>query len=326
MSNKKSDRFSPAMMTLALALFLPLAALAQQADKSASKGANKGVDKGANKEGASKEMDNNAPPVPKVGTLSDDQRSGGILAAPDADYRIGIGDVLEITIEDAPELSGTYRVNNAGKVPLPDPVGIREADQKTTEELGAAIAGTLREKDYLKHPRVVVGVKQYLSRSIFIQGSVRSPGVYQVEGRPSLLKLIILAGGLSDNHGSAAFIIREIKKKKDMPAAEAAKPAEAIAGEEQYEFLSASIGGLLNGNFDQNVQVEPGDIINIPPAGVFFVAGEVRKPGSFVLRDRTTLRQAISLAEGTTFKASMGHGVIFREDPATGQRKEIPVD
>ncbi|MFN0123200.1 MAG: hypothetical protein ACKV2V_22080, partial [Blastocatellia bacterium] len=42
--------------------------------------------------------------------------------------------------------------------------------------------------------------------------------------------------------------------------------------------------------------------------------------------DRTTLRQAISLAEGTTFKASMGHGVIFREDPATGQRKEIPVD
>ena len=41
--------------------------------------------------------------------------------------------------------------------------------------------------------------------------------------------------------------------------------------------------------------LEPGDTVNIPPTDVFFVAGEVNQPGSFPLKDGTTLRQAISL-------------------------------
>ncbi len=262
--------------------------------------------------------------------------SSGVLASTEADYRIGIADVLDIEIEDAPELSGKVRVNNAGNIALPTPLGMLRADQMTIEELSSTIARTLREKDYLKQPRVVVSVRQYLSRSIFIQGAVRSPGVYQIEGRPSLLKLIILAGGLAENHGSTAFIIRETKKPQaqtQAPGATAASGAEtsAVGGadaemEEHYDFLRANISGLLNGNFEQNVLISPGDIINIPPAGVFFVGGEVRKPGSFVLKDRTTLRQALAMAEGTSFKAALNRGVIFREDPATGQRKEIRVD
>lgn len=260
------------------------------------------------------------PSLPRPGNYGDENRAAGLLASTDADYRIGIGDVLEVQIEDAPELSGQVRVNNVGNIPLPDPVGMIKGSQKTTEELSVAIATILREKDYLKTPRVMVSVRQYLSRSIFIQGAVRSPGVYQIEGEPSLLKLLVLAGGLAENHGSSAFIIRE----KKAPESEAAQPQKS--GDEQYEFIRTSIAGLMNGNFDQNVKVEPGDIINIPPAGVFFVGGEVHKPGSFVIKDRVTLRQAISLAEGTTFKAALGSGIIFREDAASGQRQEIKVD
>jgi protein involved in polysaccharide export with SLBB domain len=66
--------------------------------------------------------------------------------------------------------------------------------------------------------------------------------------------------------------------------------------------------------------------VNIPPAKVFFVAGEVRAPGQFQLKEGTTLRQAISLAQGTTFKAPLNNGVIFRDDPETGKREEIRVD
>jgi protein involved in polysaccharide export with SLBB domain len=91
--------------------------------------------------------------------------------------------------------------------------------------------------------------------------------------------------------------------------------------------LQANINGLLRGNFGQNnTVIEPGDIINIPPTDVFFVAGEVRSPGSYPLKDGTTLRQAISLAQGTTFRAKSSKGVIFREDQKTGRRQEIPVD
>src|SRR5262249_18282981 len=79
-------------------------------------------------------------------------------------------------------------------------------------------------------------------------------------------------------------------------------------------------------NFGQNLIIQPGDIINIPTGDVFFVAGEVRSPGSFPLKDGTTLRQAVSMAQGMTFRAKPNIGIIFREDPVTAKRQEIRVD
>src|SRR5262245_46752457 len=56
------------------------------------------------------------------------------------------------------------------------------------------------------------------SQTFFIQGAVNRPGAYQIEGRPSLLTLIALAGGLTENYGSTAFIIREAyRPKMDVP-------------------------------------------------------------------------------------------------------------
>ena len=66
--------------------------------------------------------------------------------------------------------------------------------------------------------------------------------------------------------------------------------------------------------------------LNIPITDVFFVSGEVRSPGTFPLREGTTLRQAISMAQGITFKAAAGRGIIFRENPATGKREEVKID
>jgi protein involved in polysaccharide export with SLBB domain len=296
-----------------------------------------------------------------------------VLLSSDEDYHIGATDVIDIRIEDAPELSGTFRVAANGTIPMPF-VGQIVARDKTTEELSKLIANQLRGQ-YLQDPRVSIAVLQYNSRSFFVQGAVRQPGVYQIEGRPSLLKLITIAGGLQDNHGSSAFIIREIRRKpgsqgleaaaaqapESTPgqrvenAARASDPARPIqstssllsgsetaatttdaaakAGSEgaeadgsKYELLQVNISGLLNGNFSQNKVIEPGDIVNIPPTDVFFVAGEVRSPGSYPLKDGTTLRQAVSLAQGLTFKAKASRGVIFREDRQTGKRQEIKVD
>ena len=85
-----------------------------------------------------------------------------------------------------------------------------KAKDKTPEELSQEIADRLRG-DYLKDPQVTVVVKEYNSRSFFIQGAVRSPGVFQIEGRPSLLTLVTLAGGLNKDHGAQAYVIRRSK-------------------------------------------------------------------------------------------------------------------
>ena len=256
-----------------------------------------------------------------------------IIVSPGEDYRIGPSDVIEITVEDAPELSRAFRVGSDGHITLPF-VGRVPVQQKTTDELSKFLADRLRG-EYLQDPQVSVAVLQINSHTYFVQGAVRRPGLYQVEGQPSLLKLLTIAGGLSENYGSTAFVIREIKAEASNVKPEISNTASGtqpqatgsnVDAKAKYELLKVNINGLLRGNFDQDVGVGPGDIIHIPPTDVFFVAGEVNAPGSFPLKEGTTLRQAISLAQGTTFQAAAARAIIFREELPSGKRQEISVD
>jgi polysaccharide export outer membrane protein len=278
--------------------------------------------------------------------LPDPGRPSSVLVSPDADYRIGAGDVIEIQVEDMPEVSKSIRVTAAGTFLMPI-LGRMKALGKTPEGLAQEIADGLRG-DYLKDPKVSVLIREYNSRSFFIQGAVRNPGVFQIEGRPSLLTLITLAGGLADNHSALSFIIRRVKEQpgaigqyknesdlKPGPASSGMQgptagnpeetPTSSDEEEPKYELLKVNINNLLRGNFGNNALLQPGDIVNIPPSDVFYVAGEVKAPGSFSLKEGTTLRQAISLAQGTNYNAATERAIIFRDDPS-GKRQEIPVD
>jgi polysaccharide export outer membrane protein len=264
--------------------------------------------------------------------------NSALVISPDEDYLIGPSDIIEVKIEDAPELSGTFRLNAKGTFMLPI-IGQVSTQKKTTEDVAATIAEKLRG-NYLMNPIVSVTVKQSNSRAFFIQGAVRRPGIYQIEGRPSLLKLITIAGGLAENYGSTAFIMRENKQPKETIAADLTVSDKKVEITEQntgnetektekhaeYDLVKANINNLLRGNLEQNITIESGDIVHIPQSDVFFVAGEVKGPGSFPLREGTTVRQAISLAQGTNFEGNLDQSVIFREDTQTGKRQEIKID
>jgi hypothetical protein len=144
-----------------------------------------------------------------------------------------------------------------------------------------------------------------------------------------------VAGGPADNHGSTAIILHEVKKDDAKPAdakpaaAQAAAIAQGGEDEPEYSVRTVNINGIFKGlglNGNSEAYLEPGDIVNVLPSDVFFVAGEVFAPGQFPLSEGTTLRQAMALAQGTTFNAATGEGIIFRTDPATGHREEIKVD
>lgn len=248
------------------------------------------------------------------------------------DYRIGAGDIIEVQVEDAPELAvANARISPRGTFLMPY-LKYVNAEGKTPEELSLSIADQLKGK-YLKNPQVSVVVKQVHSHTFFIQGAVKKPGMYQIEGKPSLMVLISAAGGLQENRGSTAYIIRELKnplKPEELNSAAKADPQLGPSTGEQnelvkWEMLSTNISALYKGKFDQDAQLLPGDIVNIPPTDVFYVAGSVQMPGEFPLKDGTTLRQAIAMAQGPTPRAKAKNAVIFREDEK-GRRQEIPVD
>jgi polysaccharide export outer membrane protein len=210
-------------------------------------------------------------------------------------------------------------------------IGQMRALGKSPSELAKEITEALKGR-YLKDPRVNVTVKAYNSRSFLIMGSVRHPGVYQIEGQANMFELIVLAGGLVEPHSAHAFIIR--KDRQEAEVKETSAPANADADDaggssgqsSQYEMFKVNVKGLLKGHFDQNRPLKPGDIVNIPPSDIFFVAGEVNFPGQFSLKEGMTLRQAVSLARGFKYEAAKDKGIIFRENEKTGEQEQIKVD
>jgi polysaccharide export outer membrane protein len=258
------------------------------------------------------------------GQPSSTGRSAAVFAS-EENYRIGANDVIDVQVAKWNEVSGTFAVNADGTFAMRY-IGSLKAQGKTVTELATEIANRLRG-EYVKDPQVTVSVKQYNSRTFFVQGAVRSPGMFTVIGKPVLMTLINLAGGLNVEHGSTAFIIRKIHNPESSvkPAPVGEEPSEG-EGREQYELLKANLDRLYAGDFSQNLTIEPGDTVHVPPADLYFVAGEVLRPGSFPLRQGLTLRQAVSQAGGVGPKAKASAAFILRQNPSGGEPVKMEVD
>ena len=225
-----------------------------------------------------------------------------------SDYKVGPEDLLEINVFEVKELNNVVRVSASGYIKLPL-VGAIKVDGLTVSELEGLIAKKLEK--YLTEPVVSVFVKEYRSQPITVIGSVKNPQVYYVQGQRYLLDMISLAGGLSANAGDVCIIQRPIKKEGQKL---------------KYEKIVVDLNQLLiNGRAELNLPVESGDIIHIPRAGVFFVDGAVGSPGSFQLKGRITLTQALSMAKGLTYDAIRSDIRIYR-DTGKKEREVISVD
>lgn len=224
------------------------------------------------------------------------------------DYRIGSEDLLEIEAYNVEDLKKTVRVNSQGDIALPL-VGIIQAKDMTTSELEKEITGRLDR--YVQETVVNVFVKEYHSQRISVVGAVNNPQIYAVTGQRYLIDMLMTAGGIKEDAGNICYVIRP--SVKDSPNSKA-------------ETLVIDLNELLiNGNFNLNVPVFAGDVINVPKGGVVFVDGAVKTPGAFTMKGKTTFIQAITMAQGLTPEAQNGDIRIFR-DNGKGDRDIITVD
>ena len=75
------------------------------------------------------------------------------------------------------------------------------------------------------------------------------------------------------------------------------------------------------GDVSENITLRPGDSVFVPRAEVAYVFGAVRSPGKYVIRDDTTVLQALSLAGGGTEFAALNRSHIVRT--VAGEQVEI---
>ena len=112
------------------------------------------------------------------------------------DYKIGPLDTLKINVFQVEDLSGEFEVDLTGHVAIPLLGNVKavdlttaQLDEKLTRELGAK---------YLQSPDVSVGIKSSTRRNVTVDGSVRQPGMYPVNGPLTLIQAIAMARGTDD--------------------------------------------------------------------------------------------------------------------------------
>ena len=236
----------------------------------------------------------------------------------DTRYRIGAGDVLEVRVSMAPELSRDgVRVDQRGMIRMPMWDDDVPADCLTEGELAASIAKIYLK--YKKDPHVDVFVKEFQSQPVAVTGAVRSASNFKLQRQVRLLELLSFAGGPSDAAGQTVQIVHA-----GGPSL-CEKGNEAVANE-MGGLVSYKLEDTLRGVLEANPYVRPGDIVRVLDADQVYVVGNVLRPTMIPLKEPITISKAIAFAGGTAPSTKKDRVRIIRQTPGSTTKREIFVD
>src|ERR1700690_1532205 len=217
--------------------------------------------------------------------------------------KLGVGDLLEVSVYNVPELTTKSRLGTNGDVYLPL-VDYVHVSGLTVEEAQALIEKRLSDGGFVKSPHVSLNVDQSASQGVSLLGEVARPGVYPVIGEPRLFDVISTAGGFTATAGQSITVTH--RNQSDKP-------------------VTVPLSRKLADNATSNIAVSPGDTILVHKADVIYVVGDVGRPSGFLMdSDTLTVLKAIALAGGTTATAKLNGIKILRKGP--NGMTETPVE
>lgn len=246
-----------------------------------------------------------------------------------ADYRVGGGDTLEIQVADVPELTQTVDVSSTGEITI-HPVGTMKVLDMTAGELEDAVAAAFQQKGLLKDPQVLVYVRHYRAKKIYVTGELAFPGEFVISKGLTVLDGILLAGGVGPAANRFAYIHRRTSASSVTVPPSANIIEHPETAREGVEILRVDLQPLKEGKAPvPDLQLQAGDYLIVPRRSLefYYVMGEVVRPLDYLLpRDRPLrVSQAIAGAGGPTNTAKVSEGILIRTD-AEGERQEIQVN
>ncbi|MDD2736997.1 MAG: SLBB domain-containing protein [Desulfuromonadaceae bacterium] len=194
-----------------------------------------------------------------------------------SDYMVGPGDSIVVTVWGSIEGSYELIVSNGGEVILPKVGPIKVAGLpfgKLPGVFNMHLAKIFRDFD------LAVNMGKLRSNRISVIGEVASPGDYTISSLSTVLNALSAAGGPTKNGSLRNITIRRTGNAE-----------ETI---DLYDFF-------LTGDKRKDVRLSSGDTIFVPVIGrIAAVAGKVKRPAIYELKNETTLKELIALAEGVT--------------------------
>ncbi len=227
-----------------------------------------------------------------------------------ADYVIGEGDTLLISVWGEKDLTVPVKVRPDGKITIPA-VGEVTAANSTVKDLQAVLTAKIGK--IIKNPIVTVTVAEITNNKVYIFGGGVSSRVYSLTQRTTLLQLLCQIGeqqpaadAIMGGAGGASRSARE----GDLKNAYVMRNGKKIK-QNFYDLF-------ISGNIADDVVIEPNDVLFIPGYNDknVYVMGAVNTPRSILYRDGLTVMAAILEAGGFTKYASQNDTIIYRKDGA----------
>lgn len=238
-----------------------------------------------------------------------------------APSRLGPGDVIQIHAAEAEEMSDKpIRIGSDGYINLPT-IGRLKVGDRTAEELQAEIVSRL--KRLIVNPDVAVTVVETHSHPISVMGAVKTPGVFELQGRRTLLEIMSLAGGPRDDAGYTARVTRQA----EFGAIPLPSATEDPSG--QFSVAEINLQNVMDARDPAaNIVMMPNDVISVPKANMVYVIGDVLKPGAIAMSDQkpVTVLQAIGIVSGLVKTAKSTDAKILRLTPGSTTRTEVAVN
>ncbi len=210
------------------------------------------------------------------------------------DYRMGTGDVLRITVYGQPDLTTEARIGESGSITFPL-IGEVKMVGSTPSQGEAEIVRRLKKGGYILDPNVNLNIVQYHSQQISVLGRVNRPGQHVLEKISRVSDALALAGGIVVDGADTITLVRERH------------------GKTEYRDIDV-IALFKEGGETSNEVVSDGDIINVAKQPMFYIYGEVQRPGSFRLEQNMTVVQALSMGGGLTQRGTQRGIKILRRD------------
>jgi polysaccharide export outer membrane protein len=202
-----------------------------------------------------------------------------------ADYPLAAGDSIRIQVFQNPDLTLETRVSENGTITYPL-IGEQNIGGLSIAQAEKKIAGDLEKGGFLQKPQVNITLQQVRGNQVSVLGQVGRPGRFPLEtANTRLTDMLAIAGGAVATGDDVAIVTgtragAPFRKLIDIPSI------------------------FLNGQAQNDLVLQGGDVIYVHRAPVFYIYGEAQRPGAYRVERGMTVMQAMAQGGGPTARGS----------------------
>jgi polysaccharide export outer membrane protein len=218
------------------------------------------------------------------------------------EYLLAPGDILKITVFKNPDLSVDVRVSEAGVISYPL-IGSVPVNGLTLPAAERKIAQMLKDGGFVVNPQINILLTQAFGNLVSVIGDVNTAGRYSLDAAGGHLSGMLAAAGGVAGTGGDFVVVNGMRNGKPF--------------RREVDIVKMSLGG----NPAEDIELVGGDTLFVNRAPMFYIYGQVQKPGQFRLERGMTVIQALASGGGVTGKGTQ-RGIVRHRRDAGGKVKE----